>query len=150
MAKNKTGRNDPCPCGSKKKYKRCCLRRIEQEQHTRQQASPVDAPDLVLEEDDLDKFSNRVVHLINANLFDEAETACHELRQRYPEMHDWIDRTAMLHEARGDHALAADFYRRTLAYMEDPANVDGFDEDGRQYYRDKIRQMQQLADQPSS
>ena len=21
----KTGRNDPCPCGSGKKYKRCCL-----------------------------------------------------------------------------------------------------------------------------
>jgi uncharacterized protein len=20
----KTGRNDPCPCGSRKKYKRCC------------------------------------------------------------------------------------------------------------------------------
>lgn len=22
---NKTGRNDPCPCGSGKKYKKCCL-----------------------------------------------------------------------------------------------------------------------------
>ena len=21
---NKTGRNDPCPCGSNKKYKKCC------------------------------------------------------------------------------------------------------------------------------
>jgi hypothetical protein len=25
MANEKTGRNDPCPCGSGKKYKRCCL-----------------------------------------------------------------------------------------------------------------------------
>jgi len=25
MAKNKVGRNDPCPCGSGKKYKQCCL-----------------------------------------------------------------------------------------------------------------------------
>jgi preprotein translocase subunit SecA len=24
--KKKVGRNDPCPCGSGKKYKRCCLR----------------------------------------------------------------------------------------------------------------------------
>jgi preprotein translocase subunit SecA len=24
-AQNKVGRNDPCPCGSGKKYKRCCL-----------------------------------------------------------------------------------------------------------------------------
>ena len=23
--KNKVGRNDPCPCGSGKKYKKCCL-----------------------------------------------------------------------------------------------------------------------------
>jgi preprotein translocase subunit SecA len=22
---NKTGRNDPCPCGSGKKYKKCCM-----------------------------------------------------------------------------------------------------------------------------
>jgi uncharacterized protein YecA (UPF0149 family) len=22
---NKVGRNDPCPCGSGKKYKKCCL-----------------------------------------------------------------------------------------------------------------------------
>ena len=26
------GRNEPCPCGSGKKYKKCCLRKIEQEQ----------------------------------------------------------------------------------------------------------------------
>src|ERR1043166_9158345 len=25
MAVEKTGRNDPCPCGSGKKFKRCCL-----------------------------------------------------------------------------------------------------------------------------
>jgi len=25
----KTGRNDPCPCGSGKKYKQCCLARDE-------------------------------------------------------------------------------------------------------------------------
>ena len=24
-AEPKVGRNDPCPCGSKKKYKKCCL-----------------------------------------------------------------------------------------------------------------------------
>jgi uncharacterized protein YecA (UPF0149 family) len=25
----KVGRNDPCPCGSGKKYKKCCLARDE-------------------------------------------------------------------------------------------------------------------------
>jgi len=27
--KKKVGRNDPCPCGSGKKYKKCCLRRVK-------------------------------------------------------------------------------------------------------------------------
>jgi uncharacterized protein len=26
VRRNKIGRNDPCPCGSGKKYKRCCAR----------------------------------------------------------------------------------------------------------------------------
>lgn len=25
----KPGRNEPCPCGSKKKFKNCCLRKFE-------------------------------------------------------------------------------------------------------------------------
>ena len=25
-----TGRNDPCPCGSGKKYKKCCLKKDEE------------------------------------------------------------------------------------------------------------------------
>jgi hypothetical protein len=29
MRKNKIGRNDPCPCGSGKKYKKCCLLKVE-------------------------------------------------------------------------------------------------------------------------
>ncbi len=27
----KIGRNEPCPCGSGKKYKKCCLRKHEEE-----------------------------------------------------------------------------------------------------------------------
>ena len=30
VRKAKVGRNDPCPCGSGKKYKNCCLRKDEQ------------------------------------------------------------------------------------------------------------------------
>jgi hypothetical protein len=29
----KTGRNDPCPCGSGKKYKHCCLKKDEAAEH---------------------------------------------------------------------------------------------------------------------
>ena len=30
-----TGRNDPCPCGSGKKYKKCCLPGAEEENRRR-------------------------------------------------------------------------------------------------------------------
>ena len=28
MSQSKTGRNDPCPCGSGKKYKKCCIDKL--------------------------------------------------------------------------------------------------------------------------
>ena len=31
---SKVGRNDPCPCGSGKKFKRCCLERMEAEERS--------------------------------------------------------------------------------------------------------------------
>ena len=30
-SKGKIGRNHPCPCGSKKKYKKCCLNKKREE-----------------------------------------------------------------------------------------------------------------------
>lgn len=39
MANRKTGRNEPCPCGSGKKYKKCCFEKDQKE--LRSQASPL-------------------------------------------------------------------------------------------------------------
>jgi hypothetical protein len=56
---NKPGRNDPCPCGSGKKYKRCCLPTDEaaaRERSRQQGLFDDDVPgDLELEEDDADE-----------------------------------------------------------------------------------------------
>jgi len=30
----KIGRNDPCPCGSGRKFKKCCIKRIDAQRHT--------------------------------------------------------------------------------------------------------------------
>ncbi len=30
VSESKSGRNDPCPCGSGKKYKQCCLGKVEE------------------------------------------------------------------------------------------------------------------------
>jgi hypothetical protein len=46
MSTKKIGRNDPCPCGSGKKYKRCCLRKS----HTRRATAQMDSVHTGLED----------------------------------------------------------------------------------------------------
>ena len=38
---NKIGRNDACPCGSKKKFKKCCLGKISNKKPTQEQKHPL-------------------------------------------------------------------------------------------------------------
>jgi SEC-C motif len=121
----KVGRNDPCPCGSGKKYKKCCL------ETERQRTQPTVAPrgnarsavqTVVTELDDL---SNRVVDLIAARELDAAEAACRQLRAQYPDQVDGTWRLATVCEARGDRAAAARYYRDAAEFMR---SRDGFDE----------------------
>jgi hypothetical protein len=39
------GRNEPCPCGSGRKYKQCCLAKDESEARAAQAKSAADAPE---------------------------------------------------------------------------------------------------------
>jgi tetratricopeptide (TPR) repeat protein len=148
----KIGRNDPCPCGSGKKYKKCCLDKAPPTSQPQQQAHPEDERAQLLAEKDLyedslrlDKLSNSVVDLIAQKRLDEALAACEQLHHDYPEVIDWLERFAMVHEARGDWTLAADYYRRALAFTEQPEQRDGFDDEGRAYYRKKLRETEAHA-----
>ncbi len=122
------GRNDPCPCGSGKKYKRCCLdrdqaaalasllaKRAKPEAKRRARAEELRA---TLEEAmELDDASNAVVHLIDAGRLDEAEHAARALLVDYPEVHDGHDRLGMVYEARGLRREAAESYRKVVDIM---------------------------------
>jgi tetratricopeptide (TPR) repeat protein len=128
---NKTGRNDPCPCGSGNKYKRCCLpkdqaadraalaaaaelRAAEQEEFE----ALLDEDEIELEyEEKLTESSNAVVDLIHAGKLDEAEQAARDLRVNFPDELDGYDRLGMVYEARGDHKQAADCYRQVLEFL---------------------------------
>ena len=94
------------------------------------------------DDDAFHQLSNSIVDFINEKRFDEASAACEQLRIEYPDLIDWLDRSAMLHEARGELALACDFYRRALAYTESPDQRDYFDEPGRDYYRTTIAKLE--------
>jgi tetratricopeptide (TPR) repeat protein len=65
-----SGRNDPCPCGSGKKYKKCC---------GRAQAAVPRAPAVPPEE------LNRMVAMINTGRFAELESQARGMAAQYPE-----------------------------------------------------------------
>src|SRR3954465_14025867 len=101
----KPGRNDPCPCGSGKKYKHCCLEKDQaaelapavaqrvalqaqkanqaaQQQHD--QAELLQSLSTFREALALEAASNSVIDLVDAGRLDEAEQAARELLARYP------------------------------------------------------------------
>jgi tetratricopeptide (TPR) repeat protein len=130
----KIGRNDPCPCGSGKKYKRCCLEKDETAAAAAREAARAAAAaasmastgEFSLEEaDELTEASNAIVDLVHAGKLDEAEQAAHEFLRRFPEVHDGYDRLGMVYEARGDNQRAAECYRKVLAFVaEHPRQYD--------------------------
>ena len=133
----KIGRNAPCPCGSGKKYKKCCLS-ADEEAARRSRPPMPPPPGFVWEEDPLDKLSNRVVDLIEAGRLDEADAVCDQLAAEYPDMIDPIERRAMVLEARGDAAAAAHHYRLAADYAR---THEGFEPDSVTYYVDKAREL---------
>jgi tetratricopeptide (TPR) repeat protein len=135
-----TGRNDPCPCGSGKKYKRCCLDKDEaaERQALASRVTPAlgspwqRSPEILAEmrealgsvdddEDELTAASNAAVDLVNAGKLDEAEKVARDLLERFPEVHDGYDRLGMVYEARGDKKQAAYYYRKVIEFIREHA-----------------------------
>jgi tetratricopeptide (TPR) repeat protein len=137
----KPGRNDPCPCGSGNKYKKCCLAKeeaAEREELAKLEARRAEgaaARRLHLqearaamlagfaaeddEEDELTIASNAPVDLVRAGKLDEAEQAARDLLVRFPEVHDGYDRLGMVYEARGDHKQAAYYYQKVIDFIRE-------------------------------
>lgn len=124
----KVGRNQPCPCGSGKKYKQCCLSVDEAAEaaardEQRRNAPPLPplgtvshwAPDDDDDGERLDKLSNDTVDLIRARKFDEAERACHRLLEDFPDLPDGHIRLGQLFRALGEPKLAAKHLRLAAA-----------------------------------
>lgn len=127
----KIERNAPCPCGSGKKYKKCCLPLLHQPDN---QQACWGAESLHAEayQDDIDLLSNSVVDLLNERRFDLAEQACRELRRRFPDQIDWIERQALTYERRGEHKNAAEWYRKAADFAQ---THEGFDQESVDWFR---------------
>jgi tetratricopeptide (TPR) repeat protein len=148
----KTGRNEFCPCGSGKKYKRCCLANEAPKGTSTATGNAVRSlncitraapgsgvPDIHWNDDGLDDASNAVVDLIDAGRLEEAERAAHELLARYPGVPDGYDRLAMVFEARGDAKQAAHYYRQAVAFIEQ--HPTGFDDEALAYFSGQAKKL---------
>jgi tetratricopeptide (TPR) repeat protein len=119
---SKLSRNAPCPCGSGKKYKKCCLLR-EEVSATRQAPSDI-FKQIHAQMEELDNLSNSVIDLIQAGELDEAEAQCHKLLEQYPDDVDGLDRLATVYEAKGQNRMAAEYYRKAAAFMRSRPGFD--------------------------
>ena len=176
-ATTKIGRNDPCRCGSGKKYKRCCLpadeapaverarkavaqdaafARHSKEIHARlrRRGLPIgeDALQTVIAElenemHELDRLSMLATDLMTAGRFDEVTEICDRLERDHSEEVAGIELRARLHEARGDSATAVQLYRRALDFT---LARDHFDDEIRADYRDHIARLDALLANESS
>jgi len=129
----KIGRNAPCPCGSGKKYKKCCL--LKQAAQKPPSDSPIKYTPVYT---DLDQLSNSVVNLIDQNKLDEAETASSKLLDEYPDQIDGLERLGQVYEARGQKDKAAVFYQKAADFAE---SMPGFDQQSIDWYLAQVRRM---------
>jgi len=72
----------------------------------------------------LDNLSNSVVDLINERKFDEAEKACSELLNFYPDQVDGLERFAMVYEARGENEKAVEYYNKMAEFLRSKESFD--------------------------
>lgn len=116
---SKIGRNAPCPCGSGKKYKRCCL----SHKKGKGRARPSDVRFIPVFTD-LDKLSNSVMDLIEENRLDEAEAVSRKLLAEYPDQIDGLERLAQVHEARGEIGKAVAYYHKAADFAKSKPGFD--------------------------
>lgn len=121
----KVGRNHPCPCGSGKKYKQCCLQADEAARVAAIPKSTLQAAGTASlggwsEIDRLDQLSNGSLDLINTGRLDEAERMCQQLLVEFPDVFDGHMRLGQLHRRRGDNRKAAEHLRLAAAMARSP------------------------------
>ena len=130
----KIGRNAPCPCGSGKKYKKCCLAVQE-----KKRPAPVKKQRFVPVFTELDQLSNSVVDLIKQKNLDDAEAVSQRLLDEYPDQIDGLNRLAMVYEARGEKRKAAEYFRKAYRFA---LSNEGFDQDSADWFLSEAKRME--------
>ena len=115
----KIGRNEPCPCGSGKKYKRCCQTTVAATPQPAAVFSDTwtqthrDLCPCCLEK--LEQRADRVADELIAGHLEEAEALCLQLIADYPDEAEGLDLLSMILQERGQRHQALDLLRRASA-----------------------------------
>jgi len=100
---NKIGRNDPCPCGSGKKYKQCC----QQAQQSKSSGVP-----------SLAERINQAMHVAwkhrQLGNLSEAESICHQIIQAAPRHADALNLLGVLMTQDGRFDIAATYFKKAI------------------------------------
>ena len=144
MPKTGVGRNAPCPCGSGKKYKKCCMAKDEEasprgpvdplahEGHAHERVGTLMVPaDLSPEEAEayverLDRWSNAAEDALERGRLDEVERLSARLIAEYPDQIDGYRVRAQVRERKGQWSEAKGAYEAAVGVIE--ANRSGFDQ----------------------
>ena len=104
----KPGRNDTCPCGSGKKYKKCCknISSVSSQATGHLQAAPLHKADA---------FHNNITKDIELNFLGRAELDCRSLLDGGQEDAQALNALGLIAWKVQKRSLAADYFRRAVA-----------------------------------
>lgn len=138
----KIGRNEPCPCGSGSKYKRCCLGAPVATELTATNAPAPAEPHQELCPCCVDELNERADHVLDellAGRTDEAEALCQAFLRDFPGEAEGIDLLSMICEERGQRDRALDLLRQASRIAH--ANPD-YDAETRSLMRERISELE--------
>jgi tetratricopeptide (TPR) repeat protein len=115
MVPNKIGRNDPCPCGSGKKYKQCCEQAGVNPAHTAAPALSKLSPQQLLQ-------SAMALHQ-TGNLM-QAEAQYKQVLRTLPKQPDALHLLGLIAKQKGDFKTAVQLMKQSLA--ENPNYVEAY------------------------
>lgn len=124
----KVNRNDPCPCGSGKKYKKCCMPHHEEARKAIPKDELQKLEDRIHQREKLQEEVNKGFQALMEESFAKARRLAEQLLEKFPEddrLHDIVVSACL---GQGDYDGA--FYRARTRYQVAVEEKDFFQENG--------------------
>jgi hypothetical protein len=118
MPAERVGRNEPCPCGSGKKYKRCCLGKFKAAGQNNNAVEAQGPKTTQKEQDKLIKCIEKAFGLLSSRKYSEAIHFASRLIRQYPNEDRLHDITATSYLYAGDCRKAIEICRQRLYVAE--------------------------------